>query len=108
MLWISIARDHEILGIDDPLSVVEWSTKTAMIDLAESIRATARLLEAITNDPFHSRYSGEIGALRRIHLQFVERAAHQDSASEGSPLNGDGDLVGVFGIRAAPESSNLS
>jgi glycosyltransferase involved in cell wall biosynthesis len=87
MLWISVARDHEALGIDDPLSVVEWSTKNVMIDLAESIRATARLLDQITNDPVHSRHTGEIAALRHIHQQLVERAAHQDPAAGGRPLN---------------------
>jgi glycosyltransferase involved in cell wall biosynthesis len=61
--WIWIAQRHSILGLDQPLTVVEWSTTSAAINLDKSTRGVFGLLLKLKADPLHSHHPGEIAAL---------------------------------------------
>lgn len=47
LLWISVAREHEIHGLDLPLTVVEWSDTSAAINLPRSIQGLRSIRDAL-------------------------------------------------------------
>ena len=37
LLWVGIATEYELLGVPEPLTTVEWSDQSAVIDLGKSL-----------------------------------------------------------------------
>ena len=53
--WFWVALRHDVLGIDEPLTVVEWSSSSAAINVRKGIRALTHLIDTLEDDPVHSR-----------------------------------------------------
>lgn len=72
LLWVDVARDHEILGIDEPLTVVEWSDRSAAMDVSKLIVGITAIRDAYASDPFYARFSTEISTM----TEEIERMKH--------------------------------
>jgi hypothetical protein len=89
MRWITIAQSHELLGIDEPLSVVQWSNSCAAINLEHGLHATARVLEEIASHPVHSRHHAEVRARAESYRELTASIRATAAANEygGQRLN---------------------
>ncbi len=62
--WINLAQRCQLLGLDEPLSVVEWSHTSAALDIFKQIIMLGALVDALERDPAHRMHIEEIGKLR--------------------------------------------
>ena len=72
LTWIDLAVRHPLLGLDDPLSVVEWSDATAATDGRKALQGAERQLEVLETDPIHFR-KPELSRLRSLVGELRER-----------------------------------
>jgi glycosyltransferase involved in cell wall biosynthesis len=64
LLWMEIAMDHEIVGIDEPLSVVRISPDSVAYDPAKQHAALLRIASYLERDPRFMQYTKQILRLR--------------------------------------------
>jgi glycosyltransferase involved in cell wall biosynthesis len=69
ILWTTIAQRHEILGLEEPLSDLEWDIDTAAINKVKMQRGCQALIDYFKKDPVHSRYTFQISNLEIMLLQ---------------------------------------
>lgn len=66
--WIEIAARHELLGIDEPLSFIEWSDRSVAVNATERVTMLCSLINSLEGHAVHKRHDAEIAELRRaIH-----------------------------------------
>jgi glycosyltransferase involved in cell wall biosynthesis len=65
LAWIDLAMRHPLLGIDEPLSVVEWSDTSSALNQAKQVQGLSGIVEALEQHPVHRRHPVEINKLRR-------------------------------------------
>jgi glycosyltransferase involved in cell wall biosynthesis/tetratricopeptide (TPR) repeat protein len=96
LLWIDIAHRYPVLGIDMPLTTVEWSDTTAAVSLSRSIEGTSNILDVLSASIPHADHVTEIaeltGALSHLERLVIECRRYETS----SDVNVD-FLAGVFG-----------
>ena len=63
VLWAAIAREYPILGIDVPLTVIEWSDDTAAVSLHKQSIGLKAVRDAYVGDPIFARFTSEIAIL---------------------------------------------
>jgi glycosyltransferase involved in cell wall biosynthesis len=71
--WIDLAMRHAILGIDEPLSVVEWSPTTTALSCEKMIIGLSYILASVQEHPIHRRQVGEIVKLKASVRQTAHR-----------------------------------
>ena len=64
LAWIGLAMRYTLLGIDEPLSVVEWSEGRAALQTKKQVSRLSYLIESLERHPVHSRHASQIAALR--------------------------------------------
>ena len=78
VLWAAIAREYPILGIDVPLTVIEWSDDTAAVSLHKQSIGLKAVRDAYVGDPIFARFTSEIailaGAIEEMESR-LQRAA---------------------------------
>lgn len=62
--WIDLSVRHDILGLNEPLTVVERDTNTASTDVAKSMQGLQNLLKRFGDDPVHGRQSARLAELQ--------------------------------------------
>lgn len=75
--WIGLSLRHEVLGIDEPLSVVEWSETSAALDPHKVVLGLMNILASVREDPVHSRHTQILGNLTRS-LQYATKQCKVD------------------------------
>jgi glycosyltransferase involved in cell wall biosynthesis len=65
LAWIELAARFELLGIDEPLSIVEWHPTSASLSLEKSVVRRMNILAYVSEDPMHARHAGQIETLRQ-------------------------------------------
>jgi glycosyltransferase involved in cell wall biosynthesis len=93
LAWIDLAMRYTLLGIDEPLSIVEWSNGCVVLDPAKQVLGLSGVVEVLERHPVHRRHSGEIGKLRE-----AIRAVARDWVAVGRPIEAikiPGNLVDV-------------
>ncbi len=95
--WIWVAQRHEVLGIDEPLTVVEWSSSSAAINVRKCIRGVTHLLNTLKDDPFHSQ-KGETDHLS-IVLDQLMRLYPVHLSQVTKPLLNESLIDSVFAER---------
>ena len=65
MAWIELAMRHEILGINELLSLVEWSETSDALSPENTILGLMNVLARVCANPLHSRHTQAIGDLTR-------------------------------------------
>ncbi|MGX5774984.1 glycosyltransferase [Methylorubrum zatmanii] len=83
--WIDLSVRHDILGLNEPLTVVERDTNTASTDVAKSMQGLQNLLKRFGDDPVHGRQSARLAELQAgvEYLQAL-KAAGTDRLPLGS------------------------
>jgi hypothetical protein len=64
VLWTEIASTYPVLGIDVPLSVVEWSDESAAINLMKQSRALKTIHDAFAGHPIFGSFGRKLEELR--------------------------------------------
>ena len=77
LMWVDIARKYDIVGIDEPLSTVEWSDQSAAIHLPKLLAGMTAMRDAYLAHPFYRQFTAQIETISR---------AIDDI---GSPVDGD-------------------
>ena len=97
VLWATIAREYPILGIDVPLTVIEWSDDTAAISLHKQSMGLKAVRDAYVGDPVFARFTSEIAMLAGAieNIESATAARHVCGGDE-SGLN-DNLLAAIFG-----------
>ena len=54
LAWIDSAARHPVLGLDDALSIVEWSDQSAALDAAKSLQGARAQLRYLQSDLLHA------------------------------------------------------
>jgi glycosyltransferase involved in cell wall biosynthesis len=95
LAWIWIAQRHEVLGIDEPLSVVKWSTDSAAINLDKSIDGIGDLIKRLRTDPIHSKAHAQISALSHTRARLIKAREEQvkPSMAEKNTIFLDEELI---------------
>ncbi len=78
--WIDLSVGHDILGIDEPLSVIEWSSSSAALDINKNVLGTMNLIDAMRKSPIHSRNMQQIHELS-AHIQSLVRNGKPDASA---------------------------
>jgi glycosyltransferase involved in cell wall biosynthesis len=64
ILWVEIAREMPILGIDEPLSIIERTDTSAAINLPKSISGLRNIYQNVSKAKYSSECAAEIRSLR--------------------------------------------
>jgi glycosyltransferase involved in cell wall biosynthesis len=97
--WIWSAQRHWILGIDQPLSIIEWSPAGEPLNIDKSIRTMSSLSKELREDRVHGRHHDE---LLRLEQRLQElREWRLSGRSEGevqmrAPLLNEALIDSVF------------
>ncbi|HME22876.1 MAG TPA: hypothetical protein VKI44_16330 [Acetobacteraceae bacterium] len=73
LAYINLARTHAVLGIPEPLSIVEWSTTSAAIDLEQSLLGLSNIVNAMEQDQEHRHNTAQISALKSAIVGVAQR-----------------------------------
>ena len=79
LAWIWVAQRHSVLGIKEPLTIVEWSHTTAGLRIDKSLEAVTFMLNHVRRDPLLSRCAAEIRQLEAAidHFHDLEKTAEE-------------------------------
>jgi glycosyltransferase involved in cell wall biosynthesis len=76
LAWIDLALRYALLGIDEPLSIVEWMASGAALSRAKEVVRLSEVVEALRRHPLHKGHTGEIDrlaqAIRDIAKQWID------------------------------------
>jgi glycosyltransferase involved in cell wall biosynthesis len=114
LAWIDLAMRYTLLGIDEPLSIVEWSDDSAALHPTKQVLGLSGMVAALEQHPVHQSHRHEIENLRQAirayariwvandrqlqavntRLDMIEAAY---SAHPAFPINGNGEapLAGI-------------
>jgi len=81
--WIWVAQRYEILGIDEPLAVIESLGTNSPGNWKRSVKQLEHVLKQLRADPVHVQYRSKIEALEQLRAQLVELGAN-DRAESGA------------------------
>jgi hypothetical protein len=84
ILWTEIASNHPVLGIDVPLSVVEWSDASAAINLDKQALALKAIYGCYTNHPIFGLFPDQLQKLQSA-IESVE-SLQQSGGPNGKPI----------------------
>lgn len=92
LAWTDLCARYLLLGIDEPLSVVEFEGSSAAISFEKQVSGLGNIIRLISSDPFHGRQRNEIAKLQD-HLEgLLLRRREADSFGLSiSMLNGSSD-----------------
>ena len=65
LTWIELAMRYKLLGIDEPLSIVEWSDESAALQTGKQVLGFSGMIELLARHPVHHRHATEIERLRQ-------------------------------------------
>ncbi|MDH6594948.1 glycosyltransferase involved in cell wall biosynthesis [Variovorax sp. TBS-050B] len=86
LAWIDLAAKYLLLGIDEPLSVVEWSATSAAMSLDKQVRGVAAMIEIIQSHPIHGKHLAELDSLRAHLEEITAQRARVSEADWAVPL----------------------
>ncbi|EUC14722.1 glycosyltransferase family 2 protein [Paraburkholderia hospita] len=64
LAWIDLATKYLVLGIDEPLSVIEVSATSAALSSEKQALGFTNMISALATHPFHSKHVHQIDVLR--------------------------------------------
>ncbi|WP_407653245.1 glycosyltransferase family 2 protein [Azospirillum isscasi] len=86
LTWIDISSRHECLGIDEPLTVVEWARSSAALSVEKGMHGLSRLLTTVQGHPAHSQHTAQVARLRAA-LAEIAKAHRQNPGSDSYLLD---------------------
>jgi glycosyltransferase involved in cell wall biosynthesis len=94
VLWATIAREYQILGIDVPLTVIEWSDDTAAISLRKQRLGLKAVRDAYVGDPIFVKFPEEI-AILAASIEDIDSRLKRAPSGEGDDSSLNADLLAV-------------
>jgi glycosyltransferase involved in cell wall biosynthesis len=94
VLWATIAREYQILGIDVPLTVIEWSDDTAAISLSKQRLGLKAVHDAYVGDPIFVKFPEEI-AILAASIEDIDSRLRRAPSGEGDDSSLNADLLAV-------------
>lgn len=73
-----LASKYLLLGIDEPLSIAEWSSSTPALSVETQIAGLAYAISALESHPVHGQHTAQLEALRSAFTQ-LSRDLAQDA-----------------------------
>ncbi len=64
LAWVALAARHELLGIEEPLSVIEPAADGTLAPIKANARRTMGVLASVLEDPVHNPHEQQMFALR--------------------------------------------
>ncbi|WP_462118320.1 glycosyltransferase [Methylorubrum extorquens] len=86
--WIELSVRHDILGLNEPLTVVERDVNTASLDVSKSRRGLQNLVQHFSEDPVHGRQLEELSKLR-IGIDYLRSLEATGTIKFSSPPTGE-------------------
>jgi len=92
LAWLSIVVRHPILGINSPLTVVEWSDTSAAVSLNKGLKGIEAVADHLRRHPVHAmhaehidRLQAQVAEIRRLQEQHgdINRAAIEYAFGQG-------------------------
>lgn len=74
MAWLDVLTRHDILGIDEPLTVVEWSSSTAAINIRKGLNGIQSMAAAFREHPVHQLHETHILPLDAAVVELQKQA----------------------------------
>jgi glycosyltransferase involved in cell wall biosynthesis len=96
LAYIELARTHEILGIPEPLSIMEWSATSAAINLERSLFGLSNIVNALEQHQEHRIHTAQISALKSAIVEVAQRWGAA-GAQPGVPALDHSVVGSVFG-----------
>lgn len=87
LAWIELTASREILGIAEPLTIVEWSSASAPLNLQKSLLELSNVADAIEKHPLFSRQRSTVAQLRRTMTDVARRWRAAGGKNAAVPLN---------------------
>jgi len=94
--WIWIAQRHEVLGINEPLTIVEWSSGSAAINLEKSVRGLAHILQRL-KETGHSQCSHYDSLVRDFQKLTDDLHENRASGTANHPPLNESAITSIFG-----------
>lgn len=86
LAWIDLASKYLILGIDEPLSIVEWQETSAAMSLVKQIDGVTGALGLLADHPIHGRQADALQRLKSYLAFLKEQRRGVQSDNWGEPL----------------------
>ena len=71
VLWLQVAKNNYIVGIDEPLTIVHADGESHAYDISKQIIGFKNIIRFLLNDDYYSRFDQEIALLMRPYTDFV-------------------------------------
>jgi glycosyltransferase involved in cell wall biosynthesis len=92
VLWTTIAREYPILGIDSPLTVIEWSDDTAAVNLRKQRLGLKSVHDVYVDDSVFSKFPDEIAILAG-YIENIESRLENEAGGEGDFISLNNSLL---------------
>jgi glycosyltransferase involved in cell wall biosynthesis len=89
LAWADLAARYVLLGIDEPLSIVEWASQSAALDLDKQIVGMNGMLDVLSAHPLHGRYKDELHRLELALGYIIGRWSADRGAAEPPQISLD-------------------
>lgn len=86
LAWIDLGAKYLLLGIDEPLSVVEWAPTSAALSLEKQILGINGALELLASHPIHGKHTDQLARLRNYLDNTLAESAANPAADWSDPI----------------------
>lgn len=83
LMWAGIVQTYLLLGIEDPLTIVEWSDGSAAVNIGKGCTGIAHMVEVFDKHPLYKRYQSEIRALETAGIWLQGKKAAGETVDGG-------------------------
>ncbi len=78
-LWLQVAKNNYIVGIDKPLTTVHAHNGSHAYDVNKQIIGYKNIIRFLLNDEYYSKFDKEISLLMRPYVDFVNSVSPDDN-----------------------------
>lgn len=71
VFWLTILKNHRLLGIEEPLTIVHAASTSAAINIDKQVIGMKTILQFLVNDEHYSNYDKEISVIANAYVNFV-------------------------------------
>jgi glycosyltransferase involved in cell wall biosynthesis len=87
LAWIDLATKYLILGIDEPLSIVEWSHTSAALSVEKQVIGLSGAIASLEQHPLYSNFKSQINRLQEaLHKSAMEYSQPEDPSARSMSL----------------------
>lgn len=83
LAWIDLGAKYLLLGVDEPLSVVEWAHTSAALSLDKQVLGISGALDLLMNHPIHGKHTAQLMRLKS-YLDITRDGCTTNAAADWS------------------------